>query len=441
MRITQVFVLLAGCRVRGWTPCCSPKRRLKRAIQKKVQTKIIAGAAVAAGGALVSAAAGAVALSQINNNNQEVYEPSPGSMVGKVVVITGGSSGLGLESSKRLAAAGATVVLTSRTGARAFAAARTVIEYLDGRGMDSSNVYSLKLDLDDLSNVREFGTAYGELGLGDISVLLNNAGVMAIPSRELTADGNERTFQSNHLGHFVLTSELFPYFSRESTRVVTVSSSASNFAGPTLDMQNLNGERVYAPWTSYGISKLANILFSNELQKRANDAGLEWLTSVSLHPGVVNTDLWRYLVGEERLEAMKSSDNSMSVESFVANLTSLFTLTPEQGANTQIYLCAEEGLTKGAFYEDMKRKKNVPPYARDLGKARALWEESERLGGVQFDLTMDSVSEAEGEDMGVENRASDEESSDEESSDEESSSEETTEEGTEEEEEPGEDSG
>merc|ERR1712222_286611 len=114
---------------------------------------------------------------------------------------------------------------------------------------------------------------------------------------------------------------------------------------------------------------------------------------------------------------MKSSDSSMSVESFVVNLTSFFTLTPEQGANTQVYLCAEEELTKGAFYEEMKQKRNVPSYANDLGKARALWEESERLGGVQFDLTLDSVSEAGGEDMSFENRASDEESSDEESSD------------------------
>merc|ERR1711862_74484 len=114
----------------------------------------------------------------------------------------------------------------------------------------------------------------------------------------------------------------------------------------------------------------------------------------------------------------------MSVESFVVNLTSFFTLTPEQGANTQVYLCAEEKLTKGAFYEEMKQKTNVPSYAKDLGKARALWEESERLGGVQFNFTLDSVPEVGGKDMSVE----------------EVSDGESTEEGTEYEEETGKDS-
>ena len=306
-------------------------------------------------------------------------------------MITGGSSGLGLESSKRLAAAGAAVVLTSRTAARGAEAVAEVRDYLSNKGLDTSKVYSLQLDLDDLSNVKEFAASYESLGLGSISVLLNNAGCMAVPTRELTVDGIERQFQSNHLGHFVLTSGLFPYLSRDGARVVNVSSSASNFAGPSgLDLDNLSGEKDYAPWTAYGASKLANILFTNELQRRADGAGQSWLTAAALHPGVVNTDLWRYIVGEERLAELKSEGNVLG--SIAMGATSLFALSPEQGASTQVFLAAEEDIVKGAYYDDMKVKSNMPAFAKDEGKARALWEESERLGGVAFDLTQPAQS-------------------------------------------------
>ncbi len=213
----------------------------------------------------------------------------------KVVFVTGGSSGLGLETVKRLAAAGATVVLTSRTEAKGRRAVEAANEYLvkKGRLPTQAKVYNLVLDLDDLSDVMRIASRYESLKLDrDISVLINNAGVMAIPNRELTVDGNERTFQSNHLGHFVLTSVLFPHLSRNGARVVTVSSSASYFVGPSgLDVGNLNGEKSYGAWPSYSSSKLANVLFTRELQRRASDAGLDWLTAATLHPGVVDTDL------------------------------------------------------------------------------------------------------------------------------------------------------
>lgn len=211
------------------------------------------------------------------------------------------------------------------------------------------------------------------------------------PTRELTIDGNERQFQSNHLGHFVLTAELFPYFSRDGTKVINVSSSASNIPGPKgLDMDNLNSEKSYTAWGTYGNTKLANVLFTNELQKKANDAGLDWLTTVSLHPGVVNTDLWRYIIGEERLANIKSQDTP-SLESLALSATSLFTLSPEQGANTQIYLAATDDLTKGAFYEEMKEKTNMPSFAKDEAKASELWSISEELAGITFDLTISVV--------------------------------------------------
>lgn len=209
---------------------------------------------------------------------------------------------------------------------------------------------------------------------------------MAIPEKETTIDGYERTFQSNHLGHFGLTAGLFPYFSRGGTKVINVASTAANFAAPGLDLDNLNGEKSYSAWSSYGASKLANILFTNELQSRASEAGLDWLTAASLHPGVVNTDLWRYIVGEERLADIKERQDELSLESLALRATSLFTKSPEEGASTQVFLAASDDVIKGAYYEEMKEKKGLPPFAKDAEKARSLWEASEELGGLKFDL-------------------------------------------------------
>jgi NAD(P)-dependent dehydrogenase (short-subunit alcohol dehydrogenase family) len=218
---------------------------------------------------------------------------------------------------------------------------------------------------------------------------------MAIPTRELTIDGNERTFQSNHLGHFVLTNVLLPYFNTTTngTRIITVASTASNIVGPSgLDLSNLNGEISYSAWGSYGISKLANILFTRELQSRATTAKLDWLTAITLHPGVVNTDLWRYIIGEERFNEMKNNNNNPLfdlVAPLLSDVTQFFTKTPEQGASTQIYLAATENnnIVKGAYYDEMKVQ-SLPSFATDNDKARLLWEASERLTGMKFDFNM-----------------------------------------------------
>ena len=346
----------------------------------------------AAGGALVGAAGTAGAAVAINNqlnNRPAPYEPEAGSMDGKVVVVTGGSSGLGLESAKRLGAAGATVVLTSRNLSKGEKAVDEVKKYLVLKDIkDSSKIYNLVLDLDDLESVKSFPSAYKQLGLGKIDVLLNNAGVMAIPNLQLTKDGYERTFQSNHLGHFVLTAGLFPLLNRAKTTVVNVSSMAyAVAAGKGLDINNLNGENSYGAWASYGQSKLSNILFTQELQRRAEAAGDSWLTVVSLHPGVVQTDLSRYIVGEEKWNALKTKGPS-GVESVVLNSMALFLKTPSEGASTQVFLASggEGTLKKGAYYSDMKTQ-NLPPFAKDEYKAKLLWEKSEELGGVKFDLS------------------------------------------------------
>jgi NAD(P)-dependent dehydrogenase (short-subunit alcohol dehydrogenase family) len=375
------FLSILAC-AQGWA--FLPKSKAKQLGRKAFLVGATGGIVVGAAGA----ASAAVAINNQVNNRLSPYEPAPGSMDGKVVLITGGSSGLGLESAKRLGAAGATIVLTSRNLSKGEIAVGDVKKYQASKGMgDSSKVYNLVLDLDDLESVKSFPSAYKQLGLGSIDVLLNNAGVMAIPNLQLTKDGYERTFQSNHLGHFVLTAGLFPFLNRDKATVVNVSSMAYSIAGGKgLEIDNLNGEKAYGPWTSYGQSKLSNILFTQELQRRADSVGDSWLTTVTLHPGAVQTDLGRYLVGEEKWSELKSKGPS-ALESLLLNTASLFTKTVPEGASTQVFLSAGEevNLTKGGFYDDLKVQ-NLPAFAKDEYKAKLLWEKSEELGGVKFDL-------------------------------------------------------
>lgn len=397
MRSLILALLLAASFVDDSQSLLFPSKNkicLKKQICRKQFLAGVAGAAVLG---TATAAGATVAAANQSSSNKKVYEPAPGSMDGKVVLITGASTGLGLESAKRLAAAGATIVLTSRNQGKGEKAVTAVEEYVREQQGSKPKVYSLVLDLDDLESVKAFPNSYKALGLGDISVLLNNAGVMAIPERQLTKDGYERTFQSNHLGHFVLTAGLFPFLSRNGSTVINVSSEAFNFASQTtesgggrgLDMKNLNGEIQYGPWTSYGLSKLANILFTQELQRKADASGNDWLTTVCLHPGAVNTDLGRNLMGEEKWNELKESGGASASPLTMIALKALsnFVLTVEEGASTQVFLASggEGTMTKGAFYEDLKEKKNMPGFARDVSKAKALWEASEVLGGIKFD--------------------------------------------------------
>jgi NAD(P)-dependent dehydrogenase (short-subunit alcohol dehydrogenase family) len=360
-------------------------------VKALARNSLMAGAA---GGFLVGAAAAAGAAVVVNeqiNNQPSPYELDPNSMSGKVVLITGGTSGLGLESAKRLGAAGATVILSSRSTEKGIEAVEAVRKYIKARGMADTNIFSLSLDLDDLSSVKAFPDSYAllseSLGLKGIDVLLNNAGVMAIPDRQLTVDGYERQFQSNHLGHFALTAGLFPFLSRDGATVINVSSEAYKIARSGLDIDNLNGEKSYSAWPAYGQSKLANILFTRELQRRAKESGdFSWLTAVTLHPGAVSTDLGRYFIGEIRWKDFKASAPA-PLESLVSNALLLVTKTVQEGASTQIFLAAgaEGKLQPGAYYSDC-RIEALESCATNSFDAERLWEKSEELTGINFKI-------------------------------------------------------
>lgn len=211
---------------------------------------------------------------------------------------------------------------------------------------------------------------------------MNNAGAIT-KTREVTIDGFEKTFQSNYLGPFVLTSLLFPYLNRNHARVINVASYAHEIPNgtgqPGLDMNNFNAENSYGldGWEAYGQTKLENILFTEELQRRADTAGLTWLETVALHPGVVGTDIWRDTY-------VAKSQNTFTFQGLASNLFYNNVLTTEEGANTQVMLASERNIAKGKYYDENGRLKELAPFARDMEKARELWDVSEKMAGCVF---------------------------------------------------------
>ena len=323
----------------------------------------------------------------------KTYTPAPHSMDGKHVVITGGNTGLGLESAKRLAEAGATVVFTSRDPTKGQNALAEIDEYLKQRTADDAEFAGkamvASLDLCDLDDVKSFDKRLAKiLGQSKIDVLLNNAGVMAIPDRRLTKDGYEKTFQTNHLGHFALTSTLLPLLASDA-RVVNVSSMGYLFTPKGgLDLNNLNGETEYGPWSSYGQSKLENILFTNELQQRARESAAHPnLTAFSLHPGAVQTDLARYLIGEEKFQSMKENGFSNWKDKVLMEGLANFVKTVQEGASTQVFVAsADMGPERAGKYFADGKVVPVQAFATDPAQGAALWAASENLAGVKFDL-------------------------------------------------------
>src|SRR5262249_3687619 len=198
------------------------------------------------------------------------------SQAGKTIVITGANSGIGYEAALQLAAKGANVVLACRDQTKGRAAVDAI-----KAAHPSASIELAELDLADLRSIRHFAEAL-RAAHSAVHILCNNAGVMAIPYRT-TADGFEMQFGTNHLGHFALTGLLLDrLLATPSARVVTVSSNAHKWGAMHWD--DLQGERGYSKWRAYGQSKLANLLFTYELQRRLVPAGAG-LVSVACHPG------------------------------------------------------------------------------------------------------------------------------------------------------------
>lgn len=292
-------------------------------------------------------------------------------------VITGANSGLGLETARELARHRATVVLACRNTDKGDAA-RDILLSLD----PDADVEVRRLDLADLSSVRRFAESLIETTDG-VDALVNNAGVMAIPRRE-TADGFEMQMGTNHLGHFALTGLLLPLLrNRAGARIVTVSSGAHR-AGK-INFDDLHGEQRYRRWRAYGQSKLANLLFTFELARRIDTAGLD-IVAAAAHPGYADTNLQS---AGPRMSGRTFSERAMSV------FNTLFAQDAARGALPTLYAATAPGARNGSYYgpDGLAEQRGEHPKevgasarARDVAVAQRLWDVSEELTGVTYDL-------------------------------------------------------
>jgi NAD(P)-dependent dehydrogenase (short-subunit alcohol dehydrogenase family) len=287
-------------------------------------------------------------------------------------VVTGANSGLGLVTARELARAGAQVVLACRNVAKGEAARREIEAAAPGAPVELE-----ELDLASLESVREFAERYRAAHDG-LDLLINNAGVMA-PPRRRTADGFELQFGTNHLGHFALTGRLIGAMEgREDARVVTLSSHMHRTG--RIAFGNLGGERRYFRWSAYSQSKLANLLFALELERRLSAAG-STINSMAAHPGYSATNLQSAAAPLVDRLLMK-----------VGNV--VIAQNDEMGALPTLYAATEPGLPGGTyagpdgFTEQRGHPHVVSPNraARDEGVARRLWEVSEEMTNVHFEL-------------------------------------------------------
>jgi NAD(P)-dependent dehydrogenase (short-subunit alcohol dehydrogenase family) len=279
---------------------------------------------------------------------------------GRIVVVTGANSGIGLPTARALAEAGAHVVLAVRDVVKGEAAAGSIPGDCEVR----------RLDLADLASVR----AFAESWQGELGVLINNAGVMRTPEKR-TTDGFELQMGTNHLGHFALTNLLLPHLT---DRVVTVSSGAHR--GGSISLDDLNWQRrKYRPWSAYQQSKQANLLFTLELQRRLTAAG-SVVRAIAAHPGYTATNL--QFRSERRLE-----DRMMKV------MNRLFAQTDEVGARPTLFAASQD--LPGASYVGPGGLWELRGYpalvgrtaaASDVEVAKRLWVLSEDLTGVKFPL-------------------------------------------------------
>jgi len=292
---------------------------------------------------------------------------------GRIVLVTGANSGLGLESARALAAKGATLVLACRSLAKAEQARHQLqVDREDSGGSaarDEGRIELLELDLADLTSVAR---AAGELAErhAQIDLLLNNAGVMA-PPRTLTAQGFELQFGVNHLGHYALTRLLLPLLrASTSPRAVQVTSGAQYFG--QIDFDDLQGERRYDRWKAYGQSKLANVVFAQELQRREPQ-----LLSAAAHPGLARTNL----------QPTSVAANGSRVERVAYKLMGPLFQSAAQGALPQLFALTAPQAQPGGHYGPSELggikgwPKAVPmaPAALDQVLAERFWQVSEAL--------------------------------------------------------------
>jgi NAD(P)-dependent dehydrogenase (short-subunit alcohol dehydrogenase family) len=292
------------------------------------------------------------------------------SQLGRSAVVTGATGGLGYEAALALARAGAEVVLTGRDDRKGQAAIEKI-----GREALGARISYERLDLASLASIADFSARMQSRP--SLDTLINNAGVMALPRRQTTADGFEMQFGTNYLGHFALTARLMPLLRKASTpRVVCVSSLAHRTA--FIDFNDLQGQRIYSAWKAYGQSKLAMLMFALELQRRSDAAGWN-VAAIAAHPGFARTGL--FASGPGGLLSLASD--------FAAPL---FGQSAADGARPILFAATKENARPGGYYgpgglgelRGPPSQALIMPQARDAARAARLWDVSEALTGVSF---------------------------------------------------------
>jgi NAD(P)-dependent dehydrogenase (short-subunit alcohol dehydrogenase family) len=286
-------------------------------------------------------------------------------LAGKVAIVTGANSGIGYEMARALVRKQASVILACRNKDKGEQAARQIMQELP-----DARAEFLQLELSDLASVRRFVDEFRRLRHDRLDILINNAGIMAVPFGR-TADGFELQFGTNHLGHFALTGLVLDLLIHTpQARVVTVSSGGHRFG--KIDFENLNGERGYDRQVVYAQSKLANLLFTYELQRWFEKTGVDTI-ALAAHPGWTVTNLqvhWRML----------------------QILNPVFGQKPEMGALPALYAATASGVQGGEYYgpagwlelRGYPARQCSSESSYDPVAAARLWSVSEELTGVRY---------------------------------------------------------
>jgi NAD(P)-dependent dehydrogenase (short-subunit alcohol dehydrogenase family) len=297
---------------------------------------------------------------------------------GRTAVVTGANSGIGTVTARELAAHGARVVLACRSRTRG----QDTLDALRVRLGADARLDLVELDLADLASVRRAADEIRALLDERVDLLVNNAGVMALPLRR-TADEFEMQFGTNHLGHFALTGLLMPaLLAVPEPRVVTVTSNFHRYG--RIDFANLNAERRYQKWQAYGQSKLANLLFTLELDRRARAAGSP-LRSLAAHPGSSNTNL--ALAGPRMARNRWMTRATERVLPFISQ-------SADDGALPSLRAATDPAALGNDFFgpSELLQMKGAPVHvgrtkrAQDVETARELWTVSESLTGVTYPI-------------------------------------------------------
>jgi protochlorophyllide reductase len=300
---------------------------------------------------------------------------------GRVVLVTGASSGLGLETARALLARGATVLLGCRSPRRGEQARHELLACARAGAADL-----LRLDLADLASVRACAAAVAQ-GYGRLDLLINNAGVMA-PPRMVTRDGFELQFGVNHLGHFALTLALLPLLQQQpGARVVTVTSGAQHFG--RIAFEDLQAEQRYDRWAAYAQSKLANVMMTLELQRRLQDQG-SGVLALAAHPGLARTNL----------QPASIAASGQRLEALAYRLLDPLFQSAAMGALPQLYAATAADVQPGDHFgpnqlgglRGWPQRQPVAKAARDAAACARLWRLSEDLVASQKPVSPSSSS-------------------------------------------------